>query len=120
MKISVKEVANELHISERAVQKKFSKYESELKPYLSYHKGKWVFDVEGLEKLRNIGRNKQHQKANQEQNHEQSSLLLLDEYKLLLSEYKEQIASLKAENEALKNELNLKWWQRLLPHKNGQ
>lgn len=120
MKISVKEVANELHIGERAVQKKFSKYESELKPYLSYQKGKYVFDTDGLETLRNIGKSKQHKETTHEKIKEQSSQELMDEYKFLLNEYKEQIASLKAENEALKNELNLKWWQRLLPHKNGQ
>lgn len=120
MNLNVKQVAEQLHISERAVQKKFLTYENELKEYLKFVNNHYEFDIDGLELLRNVGKYKRHNKANHEPKNEQSSLDLINEYKFLINSYKEQITALKNENEALKKELNLKWYQRLLPHKSDR
>lgn len=105
--LTVKQVAEELHISERAVQKKFERYGNELKQYLKRENNRYFFDVEGIETLRNIGVLKK--KAIKQQNDEPNYTLrsLEESYINQINELKKDKEELKIEKKELKDKILL-------------
>lgn len=129
--LTVKEVSNVLNITERAVQKKFEKYEKELNQYLKREKNKYLFEQDGIEKLRNIGLKKKNIKKSDtnETNYilrsfvdsliKDKEILELEkkELKAEIMEKKEKIKSLEIELQELKKYNDLPFWSKLLNFK---